>query len=309
MPAGIITSGNFPKLSWPGLREVFGVTFNEHPLTYPQMFTTVKSSQKYEEYLEVSGFPVAMTKGETEGVNYVGHSQGPVTRITNATYALGFQVTHEELNDNLYPAQLTSRRARALARSMREYEELLGAMVYNNAFTSGYTGGDGVILASTAHTTQTGLTYANTPTTGADLNELSLEDALIAIKGLQDANGIYINVMPRKLIVHRQNRFNAERLMKTQFRPGTANNDINAQLSMGSLPGGWMESVYLTTAGAWFITTDGGGEGYGMIHQLREGVQTRQDNDVDTLNYKQMAFGRTAFGWDNPRSLWCNPGP
>ena len=308
MAAGVITTGSLPKLLWPGLQELFGVTYNQHEKTYPLLFDTVKSDKAYEEYVQVTGFGIGQYKPQGQSISYDSQQQGFVTRLTNAAYALGYIVTEEEIEDNLYP-KISQSRTRSLAFSMLQAKEVNTHLIYNRAFTSGYTGGDGVVLCSTAHPNVSGGTYANTPTVAADLSEASYEDGLIAIKGFTDDKGLFINVKAKSLIVARQEWYNALRLTKSVYRPGTADNDINATLMDASVPGGAIQSVYLTSPHAWFIRTDAGGDGKGLIYQERTPIKFFQDNEFDTRNMKAGAMERYTAGWEDPRGVWGNNGP
>jgi hypothetical protein len=308
MAAGVITTGSLPKLLWPGLQELFGVTYDQHPKTYPMMFDTVKSDKAYEEYVQVTGFGIGQYKPQGQSISYDSQQQGFTTRLTNAAYALGYIVTEEEIEDNLYP-KIAQSRTRSLAFSMLQAKEVNTNAIYNRAFTSGYTGGDGVVLCSTAHPNVAGGTQANTPTVASDLSEASYEDALIAIKGFTDDKGLLINVKAKNLIVARQEWYNALRLTKSVYQPGTANNDINATLMDNSVPGGAFQSVYLTSPHAWFIRTNAGGDGHGLIFQERTPLKFFQDNEFDTRNMKAGAMERYVAGWDDWRGVWGNNGP
>lgn len=308
MAGGVITTGSIPKALWPGLQELFGVSYNKHPPTYKMLFDTVKSDKAYEEYVQVTGFGLGQFKPQGQSIAYDSQQQGFTTRLTNAAYALGYIVTQEEIEDNLYPKIAKSRTA-SLAFSMMQCKEVTTHLVYNRAFTSTYVGGDGVILCSTAHVNVSGGTYANTPTVASDLSEASYEDALIAIAGFADDKGLLINVKPKCLVVPRQEKFNALRLQKSVYQPGTANNDINATNYDNSVPGDTVVSVYLTSPHAWFIRTDAGGDGSGMVYQERTPIKFFQDNEFDTRNEKAGAMERYSVGWVDPRGLWGNNGP
>ena len=288
--------------------EWWGVHYNKHEKTYPKMFDMVKSNQAYEEYVQATGFGIGQIKPQGQSITYDSQQQGFVTRLTNTTFALGYIVTMEEMEDNLYPRLAKSRTA-SLAFSAIQAKEQNLALIYNRAFTSGYVGGDGVTLCNTAHPNVSGGTYANRPVAGADLSEASYEDALIAIRGFQDDKGLFINVRPKNLTVPRQEWFNAIRLTRSVYQPGTANNDVNATLATNAVPDGPIESVYLTSPHAWFIRTDAGGDGHGMIYQERTSIKFFQDNEFDTRNMKAAYSERYAGGWDDPRGLWGNPGP
>ncbi len=307
--AGVITTGSFPKALWPGLQAWFGVSYNQHPTTYTSLFDTVSSDKAYEEYVLATGFGISQLKPQGQSIIYDSAQQGFTTRLTNATFALGYIVTMEEIMDNLYP-KLAKSRTRSLAFSMKQGREINAHLVYNRAFTSGFTGGDGVVLCSTAHPNVSGGTYANTPTVAADLSEASYEDGLIAIKGFQDDKGLFIDVKAKSLIVSRQDWFNALRLTKSVYQPNTGNNNINATLMDNSVPGGAIQSVYLTSPHAWFIRTDAGdADQTGMIFQERMGVEFFEDNEFDTRNMKAGAAERYSVGWVDPRSIWGNNGP
>lgn len=306
--AGIITTGSLPKLLWPGVKDVHGMTYSQWPRIYSQLFTTVSSDKAWEDYLVATGFVIGQVKPQGQGMVYDDQAQGPTTRITNTTYALGYIVTFEELDDNLYP-KVAKGRAKANAISMAQAKELNMHLFYNRAFTSGYIGADGVVLGSTAHTLQGGGTFANRPTAGAMLNEASLEDALISIMGFTDDKGLLIGVKPKSLIVARQNTYNATRLLKSMYQPGTGNNDINAIMATNSLPEGAITSVYLTSPGAWFIRTDAGNSGYGMIYQERMALAFDTDNEFNTKNFMAGSVERYGGGWDDARGLWCTPSP
>lgn len=306
--AAIITTGSLPKLLWPGIKDIHGVEYTQHPRIYPQLFETVQSDKAWEEYVVATGFIAGAQKAQGQSMLFDDQAQGPTTRITNTTYALGYIVTMEEIQDNLYE-KVSKTRAKANAISMVQAKELNLHLIYNRAFTSGYLGGDGVTLASTAHPLQGGGTYANRPVAGAMLNEASLEDALISIMGFVDDKGLLIGVKPKSLIVPRQQTYQATRLLKSMYQPGTGNNDINAIMATNALPGGQVTSVYLTSPNAWFIRTDAGNSGYGMIYQERMKLEFSEDNDFTTKNFMAGSVERYSGGWDDARGLWCTPSP
>ena len=224
--AGIITTASHPKALWPGIKAWWGQVYDEHATEYDKLFDSDTSSQNYEEDVQLTGFGLAPRKSEGSGVSYDSEIQGFTTRYTHVAYALGYIVTKEELDDNLYE-QVSRRRSAALAMSFRQTKENIGANIYNRAFSGTYTGGDGVALCATDHPNVSGGTFANKPTVDADLSEASLEDALIAIMGFQNDRGLLINVMPRSLVVARQNWYNANRILKSTYTPGSADNSIN----------------------------------------------------------------------------------
>jgi hypothetical protein len=220
---------------------------------------------------------------------------------------LGYIVTKEELDDNLYE-QVSRRRAAALAMSFRQTKENVGANIYNRAFNGSYVGGDGVSLCSTAHVNTSGGTWANTPTVAADLSETALEDALVAIMGLQNDRGLLINIMPQSLHIARQEVFNAQRILNSSYQTGNANNDINVIKSGNYLPGGFKVNHYFTSPHAWFIRNSIPGK-TGMKYYERVAVQFDQDNDFDTMNAKAKGYERYSFGWTDPRAVWGVNGP
>jgi len=269
------------------------------------LFDSDTSSMNYEEDVQLTGFGLAPVKSEGSGVAYDSEIQGFTTRYTHIAYALGYIVTKEELDDNLYE-QVSRRRSAALAMSFRQTKENVGANIYNRAFNSTYKGGDGVELCSTAHPNTSGGTFANAPTVAADLSEASLEDALTAIMGFQNDRGLLINVMPRSLIVARQNFWNAHRILKSAYTPSTANNAVNVLVATNALPEGIVMNHYLTSPNAWFVRTN---IQNGLKYYSRVGIQFDQDNDFDTMNAKAKGYERYSFGWTDPRAIYGVNGP
>ena len=303
--AGIITTASHPKALWPGIKAWWGQVYDEHKEEYSQLFDSDTSSMNYEEDVQLTGFGLAPVKSEGSGVAYDSEIQGFTTRYTHVAYALGYIVTKEELDDNLYE-QVSRRRSAALAMSFRQTKENVGANIYNRAFNGTYLGGDGVALCSTAHPNTSGGTFANTPTVAADLSEASLEDALTAIMGFQNDRGLLINVMPRSLIVARQNWWNANRIMKSAYTPSTANNAVNVLVATNALPEGIVMNHYLTSPNAWFVRTN---IQNGLKYYSRVGIQFDQDNDFDTMNAKAKGYERYSFGWTDPRAIYGVNGP
>ena len=308
MAGGIITTGSLPKLLWPGLYDLWGRFYNKYEKIYPKLFNETTSDKAYEEYQEVTGFTFAQVKPQGQSMAYDSVVQGFTTRLINTTYALGYIVTMEEIQDNLYPKESKSRTV-ANAFSMLQAREQNLHLIYNRAFNGTYIGADGVALCSTAHPWVTGGTWANKPTVDADLSESSLEDALISIRGYTDAKGLFMNVKAMSLVVPRQETYNAIRLTKSVYQPGSANNDINATKWVTAVPEGFIESVYLTAPHAWFLRTDAGGDGHGLIYQNRMSPEFAQDNDFDTKNFKAGTVERYAAGWDNPHAIFGVNGP
>jgi hypothetical protein len=303
--AGIITTASHPKALWPGIKAWWGQVYDEHKEEYSQLFDSDTSSMNYEEDVQLTGFGLAPVKSEGSGVAYDSEIQGFTTRYTHVAYALGYIVTKEELDDNLYE-QVSRRRSAALAMSFRQTKENVGANIYNRAFNGTYLGGDGVSLASTAHPNTSGGTFANKPSVDADLSEASLEDALTAIMGFQNDRGLLINVMPRSLIVARQNWWNANRIMKSAYTPSTANNAVNVLVATNALPEGIVMNHYLTSPNAWFVRTN---IQNGLKYYSRVGIQFDQDNDFDTMNAKAKGYERYSFGWTDPRAIYGVNGP
>ena len=303
--AGIITTASRPKALWPGIKAWWGQVYNEHATEYDKLFDSDTSSQNYEEDVQLTGFGLAPVKSEGAGVAYDSEVQGFTTRYTHIAYALGYIVTKEELDDNLYE-QVSRRRAAALAMSFRQTKENVGANIYNRAFNPNYTGGDGVSLCATNHPNTTGGTFANKPAVDADLSEASLEDALIAIMGFQNDRGLLINVMPKSLVVARQNWYNANRILKSVYTPGSADNAINVLVATNALPEGIVMNHYLTSPNAWFVRTN---IQNGLKYYSRVGIQFDQDNDFDTMNAKAKGYERYSFGWTDPRAIYGVNGP
>ena len=303
--AGIITTASHPKALWPGIKAWWGQVYDEHPEEYSKLFDSDTSRQNYEEDVQLTGFGLAPQKSEGSGVIYDSEIQGFTTRYTHIAYALGYIVTKEELDDNLYE-QVSRRRAAALAMSFRQTKENVGANIYNRAFNATYKGGDGVELCSTSHPNTSGGTFANKPAVDADLSEASLEDALTALMGFQNDRGLLINVMPKSLIVARQNWWNANRILKSAYTPSTANNAVNVLVATNALPEGIVMNHYLTSPNAWFVRTN---IQNGLKYYSRVGIQFDQDNDFDTMNAKAKGYERYSFGWTDPRAIYGVNGP
>lgn len=303
--AGIITTASHPKALWPGVKAWWGQVYDEHQTEYTDLFDTDSSDKNYEEDVQLTGFGLAPRKSEGAGTSYDSEIQGFTTRYTHVAYALGYIVTKEELDDNLYEA-VSKRRSAALAMSFRQTKENVAANVYNRAFNGTYLGGDGVALCSTAHPNATGGTFSNMASVGVDLSEAALEDAVIALMGYTNDRGLLINVMPKSLHVSRQNWFNANRILQTVQTPGSANNDINVIKSTNALPGGIKMNHYFSAPNAWFLRTN---IPNGMKYYERVGISFDQDNDFDTMNAKAKGYERYSFGWTDPRAIWGSNGP
>jgi len=303
--AGVITTGTHPKALWPGVKAWWGQVYDEHPEEYIHLFDKDTSMQNYEEDVQLTGFGLAPVKAEGQGVAYDSEVQGFVTRYTHVAYALGYIVTKEELDDNLYE-NVSKRRAAALAMSFRQTKENVGANIYNRAFNGTYSGGDGKAMCATDHPNTSGGTFANKPTVDVDLSEAALEDSTIAIMGFQNDRGLLINVMPKSLVVARQEWYNANRILKSVYTPGSANNDINVLKATNALPDGIVMNHYLTSPHAWFIRTN---IMNGLKYYERVGITFDQDNDFDTMNAKAKGYERFSFGWTDPRAIYGSNGP
>ncbi len=301
--AGVITTGNHPKALWPGMRAFWGRQYSEHPQEWSQIFDTESSEKAYEEDAEVTGFGLAPIKTQGGAVSYDTETQGQTKRYTHVTYALGYIVTRDEMDDNLYEV-VSKRRIKALAFSIRQTEEIVGANVLNRAFNSSYTGGDSKELCATDHPTVDG-TQSNELSTAADLSEASLEDLIIQIMEAKNSRGLRISLMPKKLIVPPALAFDAERIINSSLQSGTANNDLNAVKSMGLIKGGAVVNHYLTDSDAWFLQTNAPN---GLTRFNRRATEFRQDNDFDTENAKAKSSVRFSVGWTDWRGMFGTPG-
>lgn len=301
---GVITSSSWAKALFPGLNEIYGQSYNEYPVEYTQLFEMNTSKKAYEEDLGATGLGLASRKTENNSIAYDEESQAFLTRYTHAVWALGFTISREVVEDDQYGV-VGGRRAKALAFSMRQTKEINGANVYNRAFNSSYTGGDGKEMCATDHPNYSGGTWANELTTAADLSEASLEQACIDIAKLQNDRGLTIAIKPQKLIVPVDLQFEAHRILKSTLRVGTADNDPNAIKDMGMFPGGVIINHFLTDSDAWFIKTNCPS---GPKYISRRKMQFAQDNDFDTENGKYKATERYSFGWTDPRGIFASPG-
>ena len=299
----VISTGLHPKALWPGIHEWFGRSYAEHPEEYPDLFDRETSDKAYEEDVEITGFGLAPVKTQGESVRYEAESQGFTKRYTHVAYGLGYVVTHEELQDNLYEV-VSKRRAKMLAFSMRQTKENVAANVFNNGFTSGYNGGDGVILFSASHPTSSG-NQSNLLSTAADLSEASIEDMAIQIMQAKNNKGLLISLMPRSLHIAPSNFFEANRIVKSVQQNDTANNAINVIRSVGLFPQGIKLNHYFSDADAWFIRTNCPS---GLTHFQREAMSFDQDNDFDTKNAKAKSYERYSFGWTDWRGVFGTPG-
>ena len=288
----------------PGLNALFGMEYSRYENQHAEIFTTESSDRAFEEEVMLSGFGAAPTKSEGSAVNFDDANEAYTARYNHETIALAFSITEEAVEDNLYD-RLSSRYTRALARSMAHTKQVKAAAVLNNAFDSTVTGGDGKELCATDHPLTNGSTFANEPSTAADLNETSLEDALINIAGFVDERGLKVALRGMKLIVPRQLQFVSERLMVSNLRVGTADNDVNAIRSMGMLPDGYAVNDFLTDPDAFFLLTDAP---RGFIHFERVPLSTQMEADFDTGNMRFKARERYSFGFSDPRCVFGSEG-
>lgn len=306
MPAGVINTGSHPKLLWPGVAEVWGQLYDGYQREYEDLYDIRDSDKAYEQGVQVTSFGLAPIKPQGQGVTYDSEVQGPVNTYTHIPYALGYIVTYEELRDNLYK-EVSARRVEANAFSINQTVETVGAFLYNNAFTTTYfTTGDGAALCSSAHVNTTGGTYSNILSPAADLSETALEDACIAIMGLQTDRGLYINIMPESLHVSRWNWFEANRVMKSVLQPNVSSNNINVLKATNAFPKGIKLNHFFTSAGAWFIRTNCPN---GMRMYWRDRPMFDQDNDYDTKNAKSATYMRFSVGGTDPRGIFGSNGP
>lgn len=299
-----ISRAQLAKELEPGLNALFGMEYGRYENQHSEIYTTESSDRAFEEEVMLSGFGAAPVKQEGSGVSFDDANESFTARYNHETIALAFAITEEAVEDNLYD-RISARYTRALARSMAHTKQVKAAAVLNNAFDSSVTGGDGKELCATDHPLITGGTFANEPSVAADLNETSLEDALISIAGFVDERGLKIALRGTKLIIPRQLQFTAERLMSSVLRPATSDNDVNAIRSMGMLPQGYTVNDFLTDTDAFFIMTD---TPRGFLHFERTPLSTNMEADFDTGNMRYKARERYSFGFSDPRCVFGSPG-
>jgi len=298
-----ITTGTHPKALWPGIKEWWGRSYSEHPEEYVDLFDKETSDKAYEEDVEITGFGLAPVKTQGSAINYDVESQGAVTRYTHVAYALGYVVTFEELRDDLYEV-VSKRRAKQLAFSMRQTKENVGANVFNRAFSSSFTGGDGVSMINSAHPTTSG-NQSNVLTTAADLSEAATEDLTIQIMQAQNSKGLRISLMPQSLHVPVQLFYEANRILKSVLQNDSSNNAINVLKATNVFPKGIKMNHYFTSATAWFIRTNAPA---GLKMYERDAIMFDQDNDFDTKNAKAACYERYSMGWSDWRGVYGTPG-
>jgi hypothetical protein len=299
-----ITRSQLLKELEPGLNALFGMEYDRYDNEHAEIFDTENSDRAFEEEVMLAGFGQAPVKGEGAAITYDTAGESYTARYTHDTIALAFAITEEAVEDNLYD-KLSARYTRALARSMSNTKQVKAASVLNNAFSSSYLGGDGVSLVNSAHPTFGGGTFANTPATQADLNETSLEQALIDIAAFIDERGLKIALRGMKLIINPALQFTSERILKSDQRVSTADNDLNAIKSGGYLPQGFTVNHFLTDPDAFFIKTDAPN---GLKHFVRSPLKTAMEGDFETGNARYKARERYSFGWSDPRALYASQG-
>ena len=302
-----ISRAQLAKELEPGLNSLFGLEYDQYQQEYSEIFSIEDSSKAFEEEVSVMGFGSAPTKSEGQGVVFDNSSESYTARYTHDTIALAFALTEEAVEDNLYDS-LGKRYTKALARSMANTKEVKGANVLNNAFSTSFTGGDGKPLIATDHPLAGGGTAANRATSMADLNETSLEDALIDISTFTDDRGLTISVNASKIVVPPQLVFVADRILNSTLRSGTSDNDINAIKNTGVLPGGYTVNHYLNDPDAWFCLTSVSDQGEGLKMFQRTGMETNMEPDFSTGNIRYKARERYSFGWSNWRGMYGSQG-
>jgi hypothetical protein len=312
--AAPITSSSFAKTLWPGVNAWYGKAYDEYPVEYTQLFDTESSNRAYEEDVGVTSFGLAGVKPEGQAIAFDEERQAFITRYTHVVYGLGFVITREIYEDDLYDV-VGQRRAKGLAFSMRQTKEVVGANVYNRAFDAGFVGGDGKEMIATDHPNFAGGSQSNELAVPADFSEAALEQACIDISKWTNDRGLRINVMPECLIIPTDVQFEAERVLGTEYRTAaymsaafsgsTDSNDISAVNSMGKLPKGYKVNHYLTDTNAWFLRTNAP---EGLKHFVRRGAEFTIDNDFDTENAKYKATERYSFGWTDWRGIYGSAG-
>ena len=299
----VINSGSFAKALWPGVNAWYGKAYDQYPVEYTALFDKFSSSKQFEEDVGISSFGLAQIKSEGAPIGYDSERQSFITRYNHVVYALGFVITREIMEDDQYDV-VGQRKAEGLAFSMRQTKEIVGANVYNRAFSGSYLGGDGVSLISASHPNFAGGTWSNQIGTASDLSEAALEQAAIDIAGFTNDRGLLIAVRPQALVIPRQLIFEANRILTADGRVGTDNNDPNSIKNLGIIPK-TVVNHFLTDTDAWFIRTN---VQNGMKYFERRADAFDMDNDFDTENAKFKATGRYTFGWTDPRALYGSAG-
>jgi len=288
----------------PGLNALFGLEYARYGEEHKEIYETESSERSFEEETKLSGFSAAPVKNEGSAIAYDNAQEAWTARYNHETIALGFSLTEEAIEDNLYDS-LSARYTKSLARAMAYTKQVKAAAVLNNGFSSAYVGGDGVSLFSASHPLINGGVNSNTPAVAADLNETSLENAVIQIAAWTDERGLLIAAKPKKLIIPPALMFVATRLLETSLRVGTTDNDINALKNNGSIPEGYTVNHFLTDTNGWYLTTD---VPNGLKHFERTALTNSMDGDFDTGNVRYKARERYSFGWSDPLGMFGSPG-
>jgi len=303
--AGVINTGTHPKLLWPGIHTVWGQLYDGHPKEYEDLYDTETSKKAYEQDVQVTGFGLAPVKGQGAPIQYDGEEQGYVSTYTHVAYALGYIVTYEEMQDNLYK-EVATRRAKANAFSINQTVETVAALIYNDAFTGSYfLGADGVSLINASHPQVSGGTFSNLLTVAADLSEVALENLNIQIMNMTMDKGLKIAAMAESLHVSTADWYNANRILKSVLQNNTANNAINVLKATNAFPKGIKMNHYFTDTDAWFLRTN---IPNGMQMFWRNKPEFNQDNDFDTKNAKAATYMRFSIGNTDPRGIFGSPG-
>ena len=305
--AGVITQASHPKALWPGVRNFWAQEYDAYKPEWSHLVDEITSKQSYEEFVQMTNFPMAQKKSEGQGVAYASQTQGFTTRITPQVYALGYIVTYEEIINNLYK-KVSESRVRMLTNSFHQAKEVNVANLYNRAFNSSYTGGDGVSLCNVAHPNTSGGTFSNRLAVDADLSEQALEDMHVQIMGATDDLGLLVNLQPESVIVSRYDWYQANRILKSTYQAETSNNAINVLKATSAYPKGIVLNRYLTTPHAWFIRTRVPSD-QGIMLVNRQSIQFTKDKDFDTMNVKAKAFEYYGLGWVDPRAIYGSNGP
>jgi len=288
----------------PGLNALFGMEYARYGEEHKEIYETETSERSFEEETKLSGFSAAPVKNEGAAIAYDNGQEAFTARYNHETIALGFSITEEAIEDNLYDS-LSSRYTKSLARAMSYTKQVKAASILNNGFDPAFTGGDGVELFSALHPLVSGGVNSNVPAVATDLNETALEAAVIQIAAWTDERGLLIAAKPRKLIIPPALQFVATRLLETELRVGTTDNDINAIKNNGSIPEGYAINHFLTDPDAWFLTTD---VPNGLKHFVRTPLQNSMDGDFDTGNVRYKARERYSFGWSDPLGVYGSQG-
>lgn len=288
----------------PGLNALYGLNYKRYGEEHKEIFEVETSERSFEEETKLAGFGAAPVKSEGAAMAYDSAQEAFTSRFTHETIALGFAITEEAIEDNLYDS-LSARYVKALARAMAYTKQTKAAAVLNNGFAAQFPGGDGVALFSASHPLVNGAVNANVPAVATDLNETAIENATIQIAAWTDEKGLLIAARPRKIVLHPANQFVATRLLETDKRVGTSDNDINAIRNNGTIPEGFVMNHWLVDPDAWFILTD---VPNGLKHFVRTKMQTGMDGDFDTGNVRYKARERYSFGWSDPLAVWGSSG-